>query len=114
MRLEAAFGAASGPYLDELAEQMRQLIEASAGRAFLLFSSQRALEGVLARLEDTLADLAFVPIVQARALGRLEMLRRFRGEERAVLFGLKSFWERVYVVGHALSRGAIDKLPFHP
>src|SRR5258708_118115 len=114
MRLEPAFGAASGPYLDELAEQMRQLIEASAGRAFLLFSSQRALEGVLARLEETLAELAFVPIVQGRALGRLEMLRSFREEERAVLFGLKSFWEGVDVVGQALSLVAIDKLPFDP
>src|SRR5258706_16330378 len=83
MRLEPAFGAASGPYLDELGGQMRQLIEASAGRAFLLFSSQRALEGVLARLEGALAEPAFVPIGQGRALGRLEMLRSFREEEAA-------------------------------
>jgi Rad3-related DNA helicase len=114
MRLEPAFGAASGPYLDELAEQMRELIEASEGRAFLLFSSQHALQGVYGRLEDSLEELAFVPVVQGRELGRVEMLRQFRERERAVLFGLKSFWEGVDVAGEALSLVAIDKLPFDP
>ncbi len=49
MRSEPAYGAASGPYLDELAEEMSALIAASRGRAFLLFSSQNALRGVLER-----------------------------------------------------------------
>jgi Rad3-related DNA helicase len=114
MRLEPAFGAASGPYLDELAQQMRALIEASEGRAFLLFSSQHALQGVYARLQEALDELAFAPVVQGRDLGRVEMLRQFRERERAVLFGLKSFWEGVDVAGEALSLVAIDKLPFDP
>jgi ATP-dependent DNA helicase DinG len=44
LRFEPAYGAASGPYLAELAEQMGALVRASHGRAFLLFSSQRALQ----------------------------------------------------------------------
>ena len=116
MRLEPAFGAASEPYLDELAEEMRRLVEASRGRAFLLFSSQNALRGVYERLNRGLEDDGFWPIYQGPHISRIEMLRQFRDHERdqAVLFGLKSFWEGVDVAGEALSLVAIDKLPFDP
>jgi Rad3-related DNA helicase len=114
MRCEPAFGAASGPYLDELASEMRQLAEASNGRAFLLFSSLNALEGVLQRIGDTLEDDGYSVLVQGRDMGRIELLRQFRERPRAVLFGLKSFWEGVDVVGEALSLVVIDKLPFDP
>ncbi|MFI5272318.1 MAG: ATP-dependent DNA helicase [Ktedonobacterales bacterium] len=114
MRLEPAYGAASGPYLDELAAEMRQLVEAAGGRAFLLFSSQRALEGVYERLADGLNGDGYSLIVQGRTLGRQEMLRRFRELPSAVLFGLKSFWEGVDIAGEALSLVVVDKLPFDP
>jgi Rad3-related DNA helicase len=45
---------------------------------------------------------------------RLELTQRFRQEEGAVLFGLKSFWEGVDIAGDALSLVVIDKLPFDP
>jgi Rad3-related DNA helicase len=45
---------------------------------------------------------------------RLELTRRFRQEEGAVLFGLKSLWEGVDIAGDALSLVVIDKLPFDP
>jgi Rad3-related DNA helicase len=114
MRREPAFGAASGPYLDELSGQMRDLVEASEGRAFLLFSSQNALRGVHDRLQAVLEAQDYTLVVQGRDMGRLEMLRQFRELPQAVLFGLKSFWEGVDVVGEALSLVAIDKLPFDP
>ena len=116
MRLEPAFGAASAPYLDELAEEMRQLVEAARGRTFLLFSSQNALRGVYERLEQRLEDEGYWLIFQGPHISRIEMLRQFREHERdrAVLFGLKSFWEGVDVAGEALSLVAIDKLPFDP
>ena len=113
MRLEPAYGSANGPYLEELAGEMRQLVEASRGRAFLLFSSRNALETVYGHLEPALAD-DYELIVQGRELGRLEMVRRFRERPRAVLFGLKSFWEGVDITGEALSLVVIDKLPFDP
>lgn len=47
-------------------------------------------------------------------MGRIELVRRFREEPRAVLFGLKSFWEGVDIPGEALSLVVIDKLPFAP
>ncbi|MGO8949945.1 MAG: ATP-dependent DNA helicase [Ktedonobacterales bacterium] len=113
MRLEPAYGSANGPYLEELAGEMRKLVEASNGRAFLLFSSRMALDTVLGHLEQPLGE-DYELIVQGRELGRLEMLRRFREMPRAVLLGLKSFWEGVDITGEALSLVAIDKLPFDP
>ncbi len=83
--------------------EMEQLIEASRGRAFLLFSSQRALQHVLKKLEDGPAGSQFTFLVQGEGLSRIELTRQFRQRERAVLFGLKSFWEGVDVVG----RGAL-------
>ena len=45
---------------------------------------------------------------------RIELTRQFREEKGAILFGLKSFWEGVDIVGEALSLVMIDKLPFDP
>jgi Rad3-related DNA helicase len=114
MRYEPAYGAAGTAYLDELAGEMARLIEASRGRAFLLFSSQRALQHVLKQLEYGPAGSQYTFLVQGEGLSRIELTRQFRQRERAVLFGLKSFWEGVDVVGQALSLVVIDKLPFDP
>ncbi|HEX6819120.1 MAG TPA: ATP-dependent DNA helicase [Ktedonobacterales bacterium] len=114
MRCEPAYGAASGPYLDELADEMSALIVASRGRAFLLFSSQNALRGVYERIGERLDGSDYSFLVQGQDLARAELLRQFRQRPQAVLFGLKSFWEGVDVVGDALSLVVIDKLPFDP
>jgi Rad3-related DNA helicase len=47
-------------------------------------------------------------------MSRLDLTRRFRTEQGAILFGLKSFWEGVDIAGEALSMVVIDKLPFDP
>jgi len=52
--------------------------------------------------------------VQGDGMSRIELTRQFRLRERAVLLGLKSFWEGVDVVGEALSLVVVDKLPFDP
>ncbi|HEU0026587.1 MAG TPA: helicase C-terminal domain-containing protein [Ktedonobacterales bacterium] len=114
LRLDPAFGGASGPYLDEIAEQMRLLVEASRGRAFLLFSSQRAMDAVYSNIGPDLESRDYATLLQGRDFGRHELLRQFRERSHAVLFGLKSFWEGVDVVGEALSLVVIDKLPFDP
>ncbi len=114
LRLDPAFGDASRPYLEEIGEQMRLLVEASRGRAFLLFSSRRALDVVYDRIGLELESRGYATLTQGRDFGRHELLRQFRERDRAVLFGLKSFWEGVDVAGEALSLVVIDKLPFDP
>jgi Rad3-related DNA helicase len=68
---------------------------------------------VLSHVEQPLGH-DYELIVQGKDLGRLEMLRRFRQAPRAVLLGLRSFWEGVDITGEALSLVVIDKLPFDP
>ncbi len=114
MQHEPSFGKENGLYMDELAQQMADLVRASDGRAFLLFTSQRALGEVWERLHEPLEMEGFALFAQDGQIGRTELLRRFRTTEHAVLFGLRSFWEGVDVVGEALSLVAIDKMPFDP
>ncbi|HEY2683486.1 MAG TPA: ATP-dependent DNA helicase [Steroidobacteraceae bacterium] len=87
------------------------LIEACGGRAFLLYTSYRALaEGVRA-LKARFPDPPFPVLVQGEA-PREALLTRFRELGNAVLLATGSFWEGVDVKGDALSIVAIDKLPF--
>jgi ATP-dependent DNA helicase DinG len=87
------------------------LLEASGGRAFLLFTSYRGLaEGVLA-LKARFPAPPFPVLVQGQA-PREALLSQFRELGNAVLLATGSFWEGVDVKGEALSIVAIDKLPF--
>jgi ATP-dependent DNA helicase DinG len=87
------------------------LLEASGGRAFLLYTSYRGLaEGVQA-LKARFPHPPFPVLVQGEA-PREALLNRFRELGCAVLLATGSFWEGVDVKGEALSIVAIDKLPF--
>src|ERR1700676_195157 len=92
-------------------EACAPLLEASGGRAFLLYTSYRGLaEGVRA-LQARFPNPPFPVLVQGEA-PREALLNRFRELGTAVLLATGSFWEGVDVKGEALSIVAIDKLPF--
>lgn len=95
-------------YNAQLLELAREVIGYSRGRAFLLFTSHRALretaEGLQGRIE--------YPILVQGSAPRAELLERFRALGNAVLLGTSSFWEGVDVRGEALSCVLIDRLPF--
>jgi ATP-dependent DNA helicase DinG len=88
------------------------LIEAADGRAFLLFTSHRALKEAarVLRLRDGFEE-RFPMLVQGEA-PRESLLARFRAEPHSVLLGTSSFWEGVDVRGTSLVLVVIDKLPF--
>ena len=88
-------------------------IEASGGRAFVLFTSLRAMREGHVLLQDAFArrGLDFPLLLQGEG-SRTELLERFRRLGNAVLIGSQSFWEGVDVRGEALSLVVIDKLPF--
>jgi ATP-dependent DNA helicase DinG len=98
----------SPDYVARLVETVRPLLAASRGRAFLLFTSHRALQDAAERLRGS---LDWPLLVQGEA-ARNELLERFRELGNAVLLGTSSFWEGVDVRGDALSLVVIDKLPF--
>jgi len=107
---EPAYGAGSENYIKALARKMFDLVKCSRGRAFLLFSSKRALDLSF----ELMAPHLDFPLLKQGDLSRIELTRRFREEQGSVLFGLKSFWEGVDIAGDALSLVVIDKLPFDP
>jgi ATP-dependent DNA helicase DinG len=88
-------------------------IEASGGRAFLLFTSLRAMREGYDLLRDAFARRGHeFPLLMQGEGSRTELLERFRRLGNAVLIGSQSFWEGVDVRGEALSLVVIDKLPF--
>jgi ATP-dependent DNA helicase DinG len=87
------------------------LLEAGGGRAFLLYTSHRALNEGVAALQQRFPEPPFPVLVQGEA-PRESLLGRFRELGNAVLLATGSFWEGVDVKGEALSIVAIDKLPF--
>lgn len=84
------------------------VIEASGGRAFLLFTSHRALQDAADRLRGA---VDYPLLIQGDA-PRHTLLEEFRALGNAVLLGTSSFWEGVDVKGKALSLVVIDRLPF--
>ncbi len=90
-----------------LIEALIPVLEASSGRAFLLFASHRALREAATALRGGPWPL----FVQGDA-PRATLLDRFRVSGNGLLLGSASFREGVDVAGEALSVVVIDKLPF--
>jgi len=85
------------------------VLNASGGRAFMLFSSWRTLHGAARQLRERACPWPL--FIQGEA-ARGELLRAFRASGNGVLLGAASFREGVDVAGAALSVVIIDKLPF--
>lgn len=94
-------------YTAAILAAVRPVLQASGGRAFLLFTSHRALR----EAAECLAEGPWPLFVQGSA-PRHALLDAFRHSGNGVLLGAASFWQGVDVAGEALSVVAIDKLPF--
>ena len=102
-------------YTEAVVQAALPLIEASKGRAFLLFTSLRAMQRAYDQLvaEFDMRGWDYPLLLQGEG-SRNELLTLFRSLGNAVLLGSQSFWEGVDVRGEALSLVIIDKLPFAP
>jgi ATP-dependent DNA helicase DinG len=99
-------------YTEQVIDTALSVLEASGGRAFLLFTSHRALrDGAEILFRKLGATLPYPIFVQGDG-PRDALLTKFRDAGNAVLLGTSSFWEGVDVKGTALSVVVIDKLPF--
>ncbi len=95
-------------HLPALLAEIRPVLAASRGRAFLLFTSHRALQ----RAEQELRAWGEYSLFVQGSMPRDRLLERFRRRQGGVLLGTSSFWQGVDVRGDALSVVVIDKLPF--
>ena len=89
-----------------------ELIDASRGGAFVLFTSHRALAGAATLWREREARTANYRLLVQGEAPREHLLREFREDGSAVLLGTTSFWEGVDVKGSALRLVVIEKLPF--
>ncbi len=99
---------AAPDYTAKVVEAALPVLRASNGRAFLLFTSHRALKLATELLKDRIE----YPLLVQGAMPRARLLESFIAAGNAVLLGTASFWEGVDVRGPALSCVIIDKLPF--
>ena len=95
-------------YADALAERIREILLATNGRAFMLFTSYRMMNEAFRRLVNA---VPFRLLVQGD-MSNERLIAEFRKDENACLMGVHSFWEGVDVKGERLSCVIIDKLPF--
>ncbi|WP_102798515.1 ATP-dependent DNA helicase [Bowmanella denitrificans] len=86
----------------------QQLIKASNGRCFLLFTSHAMLREVADGLEAVIDN----PILVQGSTSKRALLEAYLQADNAVLLGTGAFWEGVDVRGDALTCVLIDKLPF--
>ena len=97
-------------HADAVCAVVRDLVHASDGGVFVLFTSHSALKRAAAELRGTLG--ARWPLLVQGEGQRDALLRRFREAGNAVLLGTDSFWEGVDVPGRALRALVLAKLPF--
>jgi ATP-dependent DNA helicase DinG len=90
------------------AARIRQLLEITRGRAFVLFTSYAQMRDIYQRL---LSEVEFPMLLQGSA-PKSALLEEFRLTPNCVLFATASFWQGVDVQGEQLSCVIIDRLPF--
>ncbi|MCL2878329.1 MAG: ATP-dependent DNA helicase [Acidobacteria bacterium] len=95
-------------WVERAAAEIRTLLDASRGRAFLLFTSYAQMRQVY----ESLRDAVEFPLLMQGEKSKSRLLEEFRGVPGAVLFATSSFWQGVDVQGEQLSCVVIDKLPF--
>jgi ATP-dependent DNA helicase DinG len=90
------------------APEIERILEASRGRAFVLFTSYQQMRQIYQVLKPRLEH----PLLLQGDAPRTALLNAFRETPGAVLFGTSSFWQGVDVQGDQLSCVIIDRLPF--
>jgi ATP-dependent DNA helicase DinG len=98
----------SREFLDASVEEIIRILNATRGRAFVLFTSLSSMRETYEQVKDFIDYPSFL---QGQG-SKNALLERFRNTRGAVLFATTSFWQGVDVQGEALSCVIISKLPF--
>src|SRR5581483_846868 len=86
-------------FVRRAADELEQILEASRGRAFALFTSHRQMRQIYELLKDRLD----YPLLLQGEAPKNALLEAFRATPNAVLFATSSFWQGVDVQGEQLS-----------
>lgn len=100
------YQAQTARHVDALMPHLHEVLTATRGRAFLLFTSYQVLREVRRRL-----DVPW-PVKTQEDGSKGALVEWFKTTAHPVLLGTASFWEGVDIPGRQLSCVVIDKIPF--
>ncbi len=95
-------------FLPEMIDAVLPIIDITKGRAFILFTSYRALN----EAKELLKSKTDYPLFVQGDLPKMALIEAFKESGNGILLGTMSFWEGVDVKGDALSCVIIEKFPF--
>jgi ATP-dependent DNA helicase DinG len=102
-------------YQAAIIPEIRDTLQATGGRAFVLFTSYKGLTAAYDTLVGELTAAGYVVMKQGD-LPRTQLVQQFKDVHAAgkspVLFATGTFWEGIDIQGEALSAVIIDKIPF--
>ena len=98
----------SPAYVAAASDEIVRILNASRGRAFVLFTSYQQMRLIYDRVSLAIE----YPVLMQGTGPRMALLDEFRETPHCVLFATSSFWQGVDVPGEQLSCVIIDKLPF--
>jgi ATP-dependent DNA helicase DinG len=99
-------------FVDSAAQAVDKYVQKTQGRAFVLFTSYEMLQAIAQKCAGSFAENGIELLQQGAEFDRTALLKLFKTEDNAVLFGTDSFWQGVDVPGPALSNVIIVRLPF--
>lgn len=106
--------AAEGEFVGAAARFLLDLAEGIGGGILVLFTSNRMLRAVHARLKGGLDWRRTRLLAQGIDGGRSRILAEFQADPGAILLGAASFWEGIDVPGNGLRCVVLVRLPFNP
>ncbi|MCK5665713.1 MAG: ATP-dependent DNA helicase [Thiotrichaceae bacterium] len=95
-------------FAEAFANECCELINATKGNCFILFTSYRMLKLTAKILSSRLKNKLFIQGEQQRS----ELMNAYLKTQNPIVLGTSSFWEGVDVKGDKLKLVIIDKLPF--
>lgn len=93
---------------------LEEILEATQGRAMVLFTSHYLLQETYQRIRDTLEARGITLLGHNIDGGHASLVEEFRTTSRSVIFGANTLWEGIDIQGENLICVVIAKLPFLP
>jgi ATP-dependent DNA helicase DinG len=96
-------------FKEKVIEKIKEIIEITKGRTFILFTSYELLQKANEILKQEFANMRIIAQGEAP---KWQMIEEFKRGEIDILLGTNTFWQGIDVPGKALECVIIPKLPF--
>ncbi len=98
------------PFIYAITDEIENLLNLTRGRAFVLFTSNQAMQ----RVSHALIPRLHYPCKVQGEMPRNRLIEWFKTTPNSVIFATSTFWEGIDIPGEALSCVIMDKIPFAP